>query len=250
LFWQGNEYYSAGEYALAASFYARAHELTHEPELLFNIAQAHRMANDCGEARLAFERYRAAASEPAPAAANWLQELRQTCPEDSPGVAPETAVGAAAPVEPAVQSPAPIDPGVKSPAPVAPESQRSRPRLDADTSSAKRTWGWASAGAALGSAIGGLWLARAANQTEQELDAQARGARQMPGSVSWEQLDRLERKGQMQNAWTVGLFGAAAVLAGVSVTLFATQEPEHRTRAELELELTGSHAAWTIRGVY
>jgi hypothetical protein len=204
--------------------------LTHEPELLFNIAQAQRMANNCPAALSAFERYRAAAPEPNPATADWLQELHETCPREAPEAAAQPPV-----------SPPPVP---------EPETRAKEPRPGAQYWTPKRTLGWASAGAALGSALGGLWLARAANQTEQQLAGELRASRQTPGSVSWEQLDRLDRKGQLQNAWTVGLFGAAAVFAGVSVTLFATEEPERRVRTALQLDITDSQALWTWRGVY
>src|SRR5688572_2308317 len=55
LFAQGQIHYSLGEYPQAVAHFRRAYELTAAPGLLFNIAQAHRLAGDC---KLALEVYR------------------------------------------------------------------------------------------------------------------------------------------------------------------------------------------------
>jgi tetratricopeptide (TPR) repeat protein len=50
LFAQGQVHYSLGEYAQAIGEFRKAYELTSAPGLLFNIAQAHRLAGQCSQA--------------------------------------------------------------------------------------------------------------------------------------------------------------------------------------------------------
>jgi hypothetical protein len=50
MFMQGQVHYSLGEYAQAIAQFRRAYELTSAPGLLFNVAQAHRLAGQCPQA--------------------------------------------------------------------------------------------------------------------------------------------------------------------------------------------------------
>jgi tetratricopeptide (TPR) repeat protein len=49
-FERGQRHYSLGEYADAVTSFRQAYELTNNPELLFNVAQAHRLAGNCAKA--------------------------------------------------------------------------------------------------------------------------------------------------------------------------------------------------------
>src|SRR4051812_1733701 len=48
---------SAGEYDAAIALYSRAYELVQHPTLIFNIAQAHRLAGRIEEALVQYRRY-------------------------------------------------------------------------------------------------------------------------------------------------------------------------------------------------
>lgn len=49
--------FALGEYAKAAKYWTYAYKIRPEPELLFNIAQAHRLAGERDKARMLYESY-------------------------------------------------------------------------------------------------------------------------------------------------------------------------------------------------
>lgn len=57
-FESGQRFYEAGQYRLAIDEFRAAYRLSGRPALLFNIAQAHRLAGDCAEALDAYRDYR------------------------------------------------------------------------------------------------------------------------------------------------------------------------------------------------
>jgi tetratricopeptide (TPR) repeat protein len=54
---EGTRYYSLGEYEAAVKAFRRAYELAPAPALLFDIAQAHRLAGDCERALEAYRHF-------------------------------------------------------------------------------------------------------------------------------------------------------------------------------------------------
>jgi tetratricopeptide (TPR) repeat protein len=56
-FKQGRDYQEQGYYAKAAEEYKAAYELDRRPEMLFNIAQAYRLAGDCDESAWMYRRF-------------------------------------------------------------------------------------------------------------------------------------------------------------------------------------------------
>jgi tetratricopeptide (TPR) repeat protein len=78
-FWEANDLYAAGDYARAIELFERAHELSGEVALLFNIAQCRRKLGECERARGAFTRYIAAEPQPPAAVQNWLSDLEVEC---------------------------------------------------------------------------------------------------------------------------------------------------------------------------
>jgi tetratricopeptide (TPR) repeat protein len=81
-FAEGEVLYKERKFAEAAAKYREAYELSKVPALLFNVAQAHRLAGQCREAVVAYETY----LKEAPAAANRADaearrdELAPQCP--------------------------------------------------------------------------------------------------------------------------------------------------------------------------
>jgi tetratricopeptide (TPR) repeat protein len=102
LVWAGHELYASGQYEGAISAYRRAYEITHQPALLFNSAQALRKLGRCKEARSQFQRYVETTDSVAPEATGWLDALERECSASSvaaPGVVPKLAPAVVAPVQ-------------------------------------------------------------------------------------------------------------------------------------------------------
>ena len=61
---RGRELHAAGNYAAAIDAFKEAYVISPAPALLFNLAQAYRLAGDCDDARIMYRRY--LASDPPP----------------------------------------------------------------------------------------------------------------------------------------------------------------------------------------
>lgn len=107
-FEKGRVAYDVADYDQAITHFTRAYELSLEPVLIFNIAQAQRKVGRCHKAIELYQKYLrlAPATEEAEAARAHLEVLQKSCPEEAP---PETAPPKPAPAA-AVQPPAPPPP--------------------------------------------------------------------------------------------------------------------------------------------
>jgi tetratricopeptide (TPR) repeat protein len=92
-FEEGNARFHEGDYQAAIPLFRRAFELSGEPALLYNIAQAHRLAGQCRPAVAAYRRFLALAGEVElrSAAQAHLEQLDSACAVASPTVAVEVA---------------------------------------------------------------------------------------------------------------------------------------------------------------
>jgi hypothetical protein len=115
--------YNLGKFAEAAKEYEAAYEQTLDPNLLFNIGQAYRLAGDRDKAIMAYRSFIRSGpqSEQRHLAESKIRELeRQRSMAPAPTVPPEPAASAAAPVAtPAPTAAAPVVPpstGTPSPA--------------------------------------------------------------------------------------------------------------------------------------
>ena len=88
LFAQGQAAYDKADYATAIARWQASYDLSKENALLFNIAQARRLAGDCAGALAAYQQF--AATDPDPAseqhklAEDFARELTTTCVMPSP----------------------------------------------------------------------------------------------------------------------------------------------------------------------
>jgi tetratricopeptide (TPR) repeat protein len=110
LYAEGKAEYAQGHYEQAIALFEQSYSLSESPALLFNMAQAHRLAGPthCADARKLYQSY----LEAFPDAENRreveerIKELG-TCPEAPPAAAPQPtpppAASAAAPVKPTIQ---------------------------------------------------------------------------------------------------------------------------------------------------
>jgi tetratricopeptide (TPR) repeat protein len=110
------QYYEDGEFALALREFRRAHELTSEPELLYNIAVCYERLGDFEEAVASLERYLANEREVAERAAaeDRLRRLRASIAQRA------ELDGAAASPDPVVPEPIGAPPPAAAPIPIAP----------------------------------------------------------------------------------------------------------------------------------
>jgi len=81
LFNQGQAAYDHGDYTLAIDRWEEAYRLSKEPALLFNVAQAHRLANDCEQSLSSYKQFIALdpTSEQRPLADELVRELEPQC---------------------------------------------------------------------------------------------------------------------------------------------------------------------------
>jgi tetratricopeptide (TPR) repeat protein len=83
---KGRVAYDLADYGAAIAHFTRAYELSLEPVLIFNIAQAHRLMGSCRKAIELYQRYLrlAPGTEEAETARPHLEALKRSCPEEPP----------------------------------------------------------------------------------------------------------------------------------------------------------------------
>jgi tetratricopeptide (TPR) repeat protein len=98
-FQQGNTHYDLGEYQEAIPFFRRAYEISREPALIFNIAQAYRLAGDCHRALETYGQFLRVTSDAAlrSAAQAHSETLRQSCGTPASTASPASTVVATPP---------------------------------------------------------------------------------------------------------------------------------------------------------
>ncbi len=243
---RGQRAYDIGKYADAIDEYAKVYEISGNPAMLFNIAQAHRLNNQVPEAVRFYRRYLQRAPN-APNRADVEQKIAELekLPDNrspapaltpAPPAPPLPSAAAPAPAPPAPAPPPPPPPPAPvvtappapppaattpiEPVPVGPPGAPIEPVPAASGGGNGRIWGVV---ALLGVGAGGLVLASfeglAASSKADTIAAQSRGGKVFDPSV--------ETAGRRENAIaiTAAIVGGAALITG-GVLL-----------------LTGSHAA-------
>jgi hypothetical protein len=87
----GQAAYDRGDYALAIDHWQVAYRLSNEPALLYNIAQAQRLAGDCARALSSYQQFIVGdpTSERLPLAKDFVRELAAECGSPKPRVSPD-----------------------------------------------------------------------------------------------------------------------------------------------------------------
>jgi hypothetical protein len=173
--------FALGHYADAADEYEKAFQLKTDPALLYNAAQAHRLAGHYERALelyQSFDRIFGKRTKSAPKVQKHIDELTRLLASRSRE--PERPPVAATPPSPAPQesattraTPSPSLPEPPRPSVAAPQPSNARPELvhahDAPRSRVKRTWLWIGVGGAVvavGLGVGlGVGLSRAPTPT-------------------------------------------------------------------------------------
>jgi tetratricopeptide (TPR) repeat protein len=101
-FQQANTHYDLGEYQEAIPFFRRAYEISRESALIFNIAQAYRLAGDCHRALESYGQFLRVTADAAlrSAAEAHSENLRQTCGSAPPAAATSSTLAATVPPPP------------------------------------------------------------------------------------------------------------------------------------------------------
>lgn len=238
---EGLEHYEAGRYDEAIASYRRAYALIPAPGILFNLAQAHRLAGHCAEALELYRRYAREQPEAANApVANEHAAQMQACLDRKPAAPPET--GAAEPAPPMEAEPQPVE--SSRPLPSAP-----LPSAPADAGTPGRGKKLAGLGIAAGGALAlgaGLYFGLDARSASSDLDEFFAS-----GGVWGPEQQALEDRGERSNGLMIGFtaLGTAAVVAGAVTYILGTREAEASSAAGLSVHRTGGGAAvlWTAR---
>jgi hypothetical protein len=183
LYERGQAHYRSGEYRAAARIFLRAYDLRALPELLFNAAQAHRLAGSCATSATLYRRYLERADSPRGravierhlAAMDACVARRQRQPAKTP----------------------------------APPSQRDAAEGPGDRDPDTAGWVIAGAGAAL-AVTSGLLVWDAGRQSDRVSEVFERGG-------AWTEAEAgAARRGERSEtlAWVTGVAGAAALVTG------------------------------------
>lgn len=254
LFWQGNDAFSGARFAEAIDRYTRSYVLSHEPALLFNVAQSQRQLGDCQAARDAYAKYRQLEPNPPRAAIQWAAEPDNTCTQSggsSPVPVGEPVGPGPTPAQGAVVDARPPTATAKSePSPVVPSG---REPLRESHTGARPIVAWSLIGAGAVCAGVATWAAIAADRAQGDAD---REAQKLIGSdTPWDaQGEALQQGADDKRALALGFgIGAGAlVAAGVVLHLIQPDAGEHTANrlAGFNASLSPSLAALGYGGAF
>jgi tetratricopeptide (TPR) repeat protein len=151
LFDRGKTSYALGRYDDAATLFERAFEKKSDPAMLFNAAQAHRLAGHKKKALILYESYLKLYGEQSNSGEveARITDLKKAIAADE-AAAPPPAMAAPAP---ATTAPPPATTAPMTAAPVATATPAPSPRSD-KTPAYKRWWVWTTVGVAVAAGVG------------------------------------------------------------------------------------------------
>jgi tetratricopeptide (TPR) repeat protein len=217
LYAQGQAAYDRGEYLTAIEKWQESYRLSGEPGLLFNLAQARRLASDCPEALATYRRFLAAdpTSDQHQIAVDLAKELEGQCPAPKP-VRPAPRVPQVPKTEPELKTePAPE---IKQPTPTPPAKRHSGHSL--------RVAGIAAGGTGIVALATGLYFGHHAQTIGDQVTSACRSGCDW---TAWKAADAEGRRDAtigrvLDVAGTAGIVGGAilyyvGVREGVSITI-------------------------------
>lgn len=220
----GRAAYARGDYEAAAEAFEQSYTTSHAPRLLFNTAQALRLAGKCERALGFYQRYRETGME-LPSDFAKLELLARRCAEkqskDQPGSG-ETAESSRHPSTLATEpAPSPPRATVRARGP-RPADSRVRTATDLEAGWDWSRWvGVSCLATAAGSGTAGAVMAlRAKAASDRTAHRSETGGVWDAGAQANEQM------GKAAATWAIGLFATAALIGGVgSWLVFRPKEP-------------------------
>lgn len=255
---EGNRHYNVAEYAEAIKAYKEAYKLIPEPLLLWNLAQAYRLANDCTNALTFYKNYvREAPTGQFRAMADTRIPEMEACAKKAPppgngtGTGTSTGTGTDTPItdKPIGDQPITDGPGgtIESPdgdaGSIGPIGGGSEPS-DTKRGGTLRIAGFALTGAGvLGVAAGGYFSLKARGIAD---DAESDCADDCPGTVLQDYNERGEAADR--NATIAYIAGGVALAAGVATIVIATSREKKGATVTLVPTPGGAaaSAAWSF----
>jgi tetratricopeptide (TPR) repeat protein len=245
----GRKAYDRGEYEAAVTAFQAAHELTQAPALLFNIAQALRLAKRCSEALEYYRRFGEAAANELPSDFEDLRNQAERCAKEQ-----------AEPAEPELAKPPSTTTKRTEPSRISASHRKPFPQAgtnaphDREAAITRDGWDWtrwtglSCLGVAIASGVAGtVFTVRAIDAAERTSELSDRVGTDSepdpdcedPTAICWdEDAQANEEAGQRSARWATGLFIAAAVTGGAGLWLLL--RPIESTPASSALNVSAS----------
>ena len=239
LYDEGKRHFDIGDYAQAIASWKQAYLRSSAPLLLFNIAQAYRLSNNCAQANRFYLNYRRSEQHP-----NNQAELDKAMARCA-GVEPATG-DTAEPPAPTPSTPAPAPTGAPAPTVGTPTPTSGAPAAGPTTGAppAPDPGGtWRTAGlitGAVGAAalvVGGVYANQAREASNTVSDART-------GTPYTGDVASADRSGKTAASRAKGLLGAGAVLAVAGGAMWYVGH--RRGGAQVDVAITPGHAEVTL----
>lgn len=202
---RGRAAHDAHDYAGAIAAFTEAYALAPAPALLFNLAQAYRLAGRCDDAAVMYRRF--LASSPPDDARQLAEQHLATvdrCAKDLTVIPDRTIVRVTLPPAPPPE----------------------RPRHDHHWSTPKKTGVGLAIGGGVALAIAGFY-ALDAHQTSNEVE------RRYAAGEKWNKLAPLDAEGRRQQTYAEVAGVTGVVLAGAAATILVVDHNRHKRRLDV-----------------
>jgi hypothetical protein len=254
LYDEGKRHFDIGEYAQAIVSWKQSYLRSSAPLLLFNIAQAYRLSNNCAQANRFYLNYRR--SEPHPKNQAELDKAMARCTGVEPATGdaatsePPTSPAAPTTGTPTAEAPRPATPPATTPPAAAasaasPPAAVSLPTAGADhptAPSSHRGGGWRTAGLVTGGAGAAALVASAVYAIKARQDSNTvSGA---PVGTPYADVAAADRSGMTAASRAQALLGIGAVLAAAGSVMWVVG---HRQgQAQVDLAIIPGHTEVTF----
>jgi hypothetical protein len=225
-FKSGTSHYAHGEFALAVADFHAALALAPRPALLYDLAQAERLAGQCQSALLHYREFVQTNTGPPPVDIDEKLAEMSRCIEKERG-----APAAMPPREPIV-----VD-AVLSPRP--PEVRSLGARSAGNHATVKILAFGAIGGAAVSVGLGAMFLARAHSATAHVEDVNR------PGQQWSEQYESYQASARLSNDAALGLFVISGLMVGAATWLFLSH-PQRSPAAQAKVSAIAAHSAVAV----
>jgi hypothetical protein len=241
---EGRAAYARGDYEGAVTAFRASFELVSSPALLFNIAQALRLAGRCPEALDNYRKFRESGAT-LPSDFEELRSRAEACAAEPPAPGPSPQVAAPSALEQSDALPASTAPEATAPksADTRPTEAAAPPQKTAATSKPVRgddekstPWkGIACLGVSLGSGVAGTLFALKANTASDHTSERSK----TPGAAWDAEAEQNEADGKHATAWAAGLFATSALSATVGLWLLLGSDGSTSYRAGITTSPSG-----------